>query len=158
MKSDTEMEMVFKSQLISLQNQTKKGKKKEHVKQGIAKYLSEDTDSEDSNDSLNDDDKDDLTSGGYLGAKSIMKQGEEEHPSKLIDLELLNLLKFCGDLHDTYKLNNEDYQEEIMLKSIELGKKTKQKVLVLDMDETMVSARFKSRMPPGFVTSFVVDF
>jgi len=45
-----------------------------------------------------------------------------------------------------------------MMKSIELGKKTKQKVLVLDMDETMVSARFKSRMPPGFVTSFVVDF
>ena len=158
MKSDTEMEMVFKSQLVSLQNQHKRGKKKEQAKQGIAKYLSEDTDSEDSNDSLNDDDNDDLTSGGYLGAKSIMQTGGEEHPSKLIDLELLNLLKFCGDLHDTYKLNNEDYQEEIMLKSIELGKKTKQKVLVLDMDETMVSARFKSRMPPGFVTSFVVDF
>ena len=30
-----------------------------------------------------------------------------------------------------------------MLKSIELGKKTKQKVLILDMDETMISARFK---------------
>ena len=83
---------------------------------------------------------------------------QDEHPSKLIDLELLNLLKFCGDLFNTYKHNNEDYQEEIMLKSIELGKKQKQKVLVLDMDETMVSARFKSRMPPGFVTTFVVDF
>jgi CTD small phosphatase-like protein 2 len=83
---------------------------------------------------------------------------QDEHPSKLIDLELLNLLKFCGDLFTTYKHNNEDYQEEIMLKSIELGKKQKQKVLVLDMDETMVSARFKSRMPPGFVTTFVVDF
>ena len=71
---------------------------------------------------------------------------QDEHPSKLIDLELLNLLKFCGDLFTTYKHNNEDYQEEIMLKSIELGKKQKQKVLVLDMDETMVSARFKSRM------------
>ena len=118
--------------------------------------MCEDTDSEDSNDSLNDDDNDDLTSGGYLGAKSIMQQ--DEHPSKLIDLELLNLLKFCGDLFTTYKHNNEDYQEEIMLKSIELGKKQKQKVLVLDMDETMVSARFKSRMPPGFVTTFVVDF
>ena len=156
MKSDTEMEMVFKSQLVSLQNQKKRGKKKEEAKKGIAKYLCEDTDSEDSNDSLNDDDNDDLTSGGYLGAKSIMQQ--DEHPSKLIDLELLNLLKFCGDLFTTYKHNNEDYQEEIMLKSIELGKKQKQKVLVLDMDETMVSARFKSRMPPGFVTTFVVDF
>lgn len=65
-------------------------------------------------------------------------------------MELLNLLKFCGDLFEKYKGNNEDYAEEIMLKSIELGKKTKQKVLVLDMDETMVSARFKNKMPEGF--------
>jgi predicted secreted acid phosphatase len=34
-----------------------------------------------------------------------------------------------------------------MLKSIELGKKTRQKVLILDMDETMVSARFHDRLP-----------
>jgi hypothetical protein len=34
---------------------------------------------------------------------------DESHPSKLIDLELLNLLKFCGEIHDAYKLNNEDY-------------------------------------------------
>lgn len=157
MKSDTNMEMCFKSQLISLQKRQTKQIKKE--KKGIAKYLSEDTDSEDSNDSLNDDGDDDLTSGGYLGGKSIMQASDDaNHPSKLIDLELLNLLKFCGELHDAYKLNNEDYQEEIMMKSIELGKKQKQKVLVLDMDETMVSARFKSKMPPGFVTNFVVDF
>lgn len=71
--------------------------------------MSEDTDSEDSNDSLNDEENDDLTSGGYLGAKSIMQATDDNHPSKLIDLELLNLLKFCGELHDTYKLNNEDY-------------------------------------------------
>lgn len=45
-----------------------------------------------------------------------------------------------------------------MLKSIELGKKNKQKLLVLDMDETMVSARFKNRLPAGFVTTFAVDF
>ena len=112
MKSDTEMEMVFKSQLISLQNHhNKKGKKKEEGKKGIAKYLCEDTDSEGSNDSLADDDNDDLTSGGYLGAKSIMQTSptDDNHPSKLIDLELLNLLKFCGEMHDTYKLNNEDY-------------------------------------------------
>ncbi len=57
-------------------------------------------------------------------------------------MELINLLKFCGELFDQYKNNNDDYAEEIMLKSIELGKKTKQKVLVLDMDETMISARF----------------
>lgn len=51
-------------------------------------------------------------------------------------------MKFGYDLYTRYKRDNEDYQEEIMLKSIELGKKTKQKVLILDMDETLVSARF----------------
>ena len=85
-------------------------------------------------------------------------KAEDNSPQKLIDLELLNLLKYCGELFNAYKNNNEDYQEEIMLKSIELGKKTKQKVLVLDMDETMVSARFKNKMPEGFETHFVVDF
>lgn len=37
-----------------------------------------------------------------------------------------------------------------MLKSIEMGKKTKQKLLILDMDETMISARFKSKLPEKF--------
>ena len=37
-----------------------------------------------------------------------------------------------------------------MLKSIELGKKTKQKLLILDMDETMIAARFRSKVPEGF--------
>lgn len=46
-----------------------------------------------------------------------------ENPSKLIDMELINLLKVCQDLYERFKNNNEDYQEEIMLKSIELGKK-----------------------------------
>ncbi len=33
-------------------------------------------------------------------------QGQKKE--QLIDLELINLLKFCQDLHDKYK-NNEDY-------------------------------------------------
>ena len=45
-----------------------------------------------------------------------------------------------------------------MLKSIELGKKTKQKVLILDMDETMIAACFKSKLPADFQTDFVIDF
>jgi hypothetical protein len=45
-----------------------------------------------------------------------------------------------------------------MLKSIELGKKVRQKLLILDMDETMVSARFKSKLPENFQTNFVIDF
>jgi hypothetical protein len=46
-------------------------KAKEEKKQGIAKYLADE--SSGSDDSLNSDDNDDLTSGAYLGAKSIMK-------------------------------------------------------------------------------------
>jgi predicted HAD superfamily phosphohydrolase YqeG len=45
-----------------------------------------------------------------------------------------------------------------MLKSVELGKKTKQKALILDMDETMVSARFRHKLPEGFKTDFEIDF
>lgn len=68
-KSDTDMDIMFKSKMFNLQRvQTKKLKEKK----GIAKYLAE-SDS-DSNGSLDDDDedKDDLSGGQYLGAKSIM--------------------------------------------------------------------------------------
>jgi len=43
----------------------------------------------------------------------------------LIDLELVNLLKFGYELQMKYKNNNDDYSEEIMMKSVELGKKHK---------------------------------
>lgn len=86
--------------------------------------------------------------------KVIMSQDKEQ----LIDLELVNLLKYCNELYNKHKLDNEAYQEEIMLKSIELGKKTKQKLLILDMDETMVSARFRSKLPEGFKRTFSIDF
>jgi len=33
---------------------------------------------------------------------------------------------------------------------MELGKKTKQKLLILDMDETMIAARFKEKLPQDF--------
>ena len=45
-----------------------------------------------------------------------------------------------------------------MLKSIELGKKNRQKLLILDMDETMISARYRHKLPHGFVTDFEIDF
>lgn len=76
MKSDGEMDnKVFMSQMISLQVHTRKmqerKKAKEEKKQGIAKYLADD--SSGSDDSLNSDENDDLTSGAYLGGKAIMK-------------------------------------------------------------------------------------
>lgn len=85
-------------------------------------------------------------------------EGVPEDPAELIDLELINLLKFGNDLLIKYKNGSEDYAEEVMLKSVELGKKLKQKVLIFDMDETLVSARFASRLPAKFQTSFKFDF
>lgn len=70
-------------------------------------------------------------------------------PSKLIDLELIKLLKFCNDLKIKYKTTDE-YEEDLMMKSIELGKKTKEKVLILDMDETMIAAKFEGSLTPKF--------
>jgi hypothetical protein len=67
----------------------------------------------------------------------------------LIDLELIKLLKFCNDLKIKYKATDE-YEEDLMMKSIELGKKTKEKVLILDMDETMIAAKFEGSLPPKF--------
>lgn len=78
-KSDTQMDVLLKSKLESLQLKEGKKKKKEEAKKGIAKYLCEDSDS--SNDSLNDDEDgdDDLAGGQYLGGKSIMK-AEDNNP------------------------------------------------------------------------------
>lgn len=144
---------MLKSQLESVQKyQIKKAHKQKSgdaQKTGISKYLCEDTSSEDEDEFDGDDDDPFKTLD-----KTIMNNDNQQ----LIDLELINLLKYCQELFDKYKSDNESYQEEIMLKSIELGKKTKQKLLILDMDETMISARFKQKLPEGFQTSFIIDF
>lgn len=61
-------------------------------------------------------------------------------PSKLIDMELIQLLKYCKELAKMKE--HDDYQEEVMMKSIELGKKTAPKLLIFDMDETLIAAKF----------------
>ena len=48
--------------------------------------------------------------------------------------------------------------EDIMMKSLELGKKDKDKTVLLDMDETMIAAKFEGKLPAKFVTSFSFDF
>lgn len=45
-----------------------------------------------------------------------------------------------------------------MLKSIELGKKTKSKLLIFDMDETLVAAKFGDKIPKGFNKTFAFQF
>jgi len=70
-------------------------------------------------------------------------------PSKLIDLELIKLLKFCEELRVKHK-DSDEYQDEIMMKSTTVGKKTKGKTLILDMDETLIASKFGGKEPKNF--------
>ena len=85
------------------------------------------------------------------GAKNMMMDGGED-PSNLIDLELVNLLRYCHELQ-AHK-ETDEYETDIMLKSITLGMKTKDKLLIWDMDETLVAAKFEGHIPDGFESTF----
>lgn len=41
-----------------------------------------------------------------------------------------------------------------MAKAIELGKKTHDKLLIFDMDETLIAAKFEGRVPAKFEKTF----
>lgn len=41
---------------------------------------------------------------------------------------------------------------------MELGKKSKEKCLILDMDETLIAAKFEGKEPKNFKRSFSFDF
>ena len=45
-----------------------------------------------------------------------------------------------------------------MMNSVELGKKTREKTLILDMDETMIAAKFEGKEPKGFKRSFSFEY
>ena len=57
-----------------------------------------------------------------------------------IDDKLLSILKFCLDSKALRK-DNPEYQEELLLKSVQMGKKTKLKTLVIGLDELLISIR-----------------
>ena len=80
----------------------------------------------------------------------------DEDPSKLIDLELVNLLRYCHELQ-AHK-EEEEYQDEIMLKSMQLGTKTADRLIIFDMDETLVAAKFEGFIPTGFEPTFSFNF
>ncbi len=133
---------IFKSQLEQLQKNLEKKTKKTR---GISQYIDDGDDS-----GLSDEFDDEGGSGGK-------NMTDETDPSKLIDLELVKLLKFCNDLKLKYK-ETDDHQEAVMMKSLELGKKTKEKTLILDMDETLIAAKFEGKQQKNFKTSFSFDF
>ena len=72
--------------------------------------------------------------------------------TQLIDIELVKLLKYCYSL--TEARESEQYQDEIMNKAIELGKKTHDKLLIFDMDETLIAAKFGDKLPAKFEKTF----
>lgn len=45
-----------------------------------------------------------------------------------------------------------------MMKAMEIGKKTKEKTLILDMDETMIATKFEGKNTPNFNSDFVFHF
>lgn len=42
------------------------------------------------------------------------------------------------------------------MKSVTLGKVTHKKLLIFDMDETLIAAKFHKRLPDGFETTFTI--
>lgn len=77
----------------------------------------------------------------------------EIDPRKLIDLDLVNLLRYCKELQDR-KDTDDEFQVEVMMKSFQLGTKTRPKLLIFDMDETLVAAKFEGNVMPTFEETF----
>ena len=106
-------------------------------------------------DSFDDEFGDSKKEDDVLGGDKSM--GAEADPSKLIDLELVNLIKFCNDLKLKYK-DTDEHEDEIMSKGLEIGKKKKEKTLILDMDETLIAAKFEGKEPKNFQKTFSTNF
>lgn len=135
------------SQLNSLQKNLEKRINKKNT---LADYLVE-TNSDDNDDY--DDENDDVFDGDKGGEGGA----DKENTSKLIDLELVRLIKFCNDLQKNNK-DKDEYMEELMLKALEIGKKTKEKTLILDMDETMIATKFEGKNTANFTSDFEFNF
>jgi hypothetical protein len=143
-KSSNDMGNINKSHLEQVHKNLEKKTKKVR---GVSLYLDN-----------GDDDDDDFSDDDFGGDEKNLTGGGD--PNNLIDLELVGLLKFCNDLKIKYK-DTDDHAEEIMMKSIEVGKKTKEKILLLDMDETMIASKFEDKdgkLPDKFKPNFVFDF
>ena len=140
----------FQNKLAGMKNkieseQAKTAQRKEAGVSGLDAFIAEGSDeSDDSFEEANDE----------MAGKSMMAQTD---PSKLIDLDLVNLLRYCNELKERRE-DDEEYQDEVMLKSFQLGQVTKPKLLIFDMDETLVAAKFKGSIPGGFEENFKFPF
>ena len=139
-QSLNEIGNLFQSSLQRIRNKIVRGQEKvqankEAGKSGIEAFIVEDSD--ESNDSFEE--------ANEEGARTLMDSANVADPSKLIDLELVNLLRYCHEL--TSHKETEDYQDEIMLKSLQLGTRTKDRLIIFDMDETLIAAKFEGHIP-----------
>lgn len=111
---------------------------------GLDKFLVDDDDDSDSSDDSFEE---------QLGDEAGKSFGDAADPSKLIDFELIKLLQYCKTLESHRE--TEDYQEDILLKSLDLGQKEEgKKLLIFDMDETLVAAKFEGHVPSKFEATF----
>jgi hypothetical protein len=122
---------------------TKKLKKEETKKQGNISAYFTNGDLSDYDDEQENDNSENSDEGG--------------DPSKLCDIQFMQLLKFCDDLKKNHK-ETDEVQDGIMMNQLELGKQDKLKTLIFDMDETLIAAKLAGREPEGFVTDFAYDF
>lgn len=127
MNSHGDLGSILQGRLKQLQEQKVHKQAKETQKKGIEKFI-DDNNSDDSDDPF----------AIEEGVSLTMKTADD--PSKLIDLELIKLLNYCYSLKDHKE--QEDYEDELMLKAFQLGKAQKSKTLIFDMDETLVAAKF----------------
>ena len=68
------------------------------------------------------------------------KQEKEEQVEQLVDDSMINLLRACSML----KLPE---LTDLQSRFVNFGPKTRQKVLILDMDETLLHSKFYPNLP-----------
>lgn len=149
-QSMNDIGIFFQSHLEKIGRKMQRGQekiiaKKNAGKSGIDAFIVEDSD--ESGDSFEEANEE---------ARTLMGNNEDADPTKLIDLELVNLLRYCHELLQNKE--NEEYQDDVMMKSIQLGTKTKDKLLIFDMDETLIAAKFEGMIPAGFEPTFKFPF
>jgi hypothetical protein len=97
-------------------------------------FVSSSDDDSDDDSMFDDEDKsdEDEDNGVTIGT-------EDNQTANLIDVDLVNLLKYCKQLKKKH-YSTEEYKEEVLLKEVTLGKTDKKKTIIFDMDETLISA------------------
>ena len=126
-------------------------KKTGQIQKGLSGYFDNNSDDISEYDDQDDDNDNDDVFGKDDTKKPL------QNTSKLIDMELVKLIKFCNDLKIKFK-DTEDCQMALIEKALELEKQDKEKTLILDMDETMIATSFEGKLTTNFQSDFEIEF